>query len=134
MCRSFFQSAVSQECAFTFFEACTHSDDRTDDTSDSASDDSDHYGLQSDQQQDDVENLAIHRVVEQTGYNPICGNLVVVKHSIVDNLPARIKDAELYNVLAEDFPLIHGFIRRYILGDWECSDLPIRLPASAYGE
>ncbi|KAJ7066093.1 hypothetical protein C8F01DRAFT_1248141 [Mycena amicta] len=94
------------------------SPDTDDDTSDSSSDGSHHYGLESDEQQDDVENLATYRVVEQAGYNPIRGNLVVVKHSIVDNLPARIMDAELYNVLEEDFPLIHGLVCRYILGDW----------------
>ncbi|KAJ7067284.1 hypothetical protein C8F01DRAFT_1079414 [Mycena amicta] len=132
MCRSFFRSAVSvsDQCAFTIFEACNHRtspDNRPDDdTSDSDSDDgSHHYGLESDQQQDEVENLATYGVLEQFGYNPICGNLVVVKHSIVENLPAQIMDAELYDVLAEDFTLIHGLLRRYVLGDLDegCADL-----------
>ncbi|KAJ7056480.1 hypothetical protein C8F01DRAFT_1257747 [Mycena amicta] len=130
MCRSFFQSAVStsDRCAFTFFEACSHGtepDNRTDDDTSDSDSDGGHYGLLSDEQQDNVENLATYRVVEQFGYNPIHGNLVIVKHSIVGNLPAQIKDAKIYNVQAEDFPLISTLIHRYILGDRgeECADL-----------
>ncbi|KAJ7059351.1 hypothetical protein C8F01DRAFT_1085174 [Mycena amicta] len=143
MCRSLFRSAVSvlDQCAFTFFEACTHgtspNNRPADDTSDSDSDSSGHYGLESDQQQDDVENLAASRLTEEFGYTPICGNLIIVKHSLVESLPAQIMDADLYNVLAEDFSLISGLIRSRIALKstdmfWATTIVPIYSPPPTY--
>ncbi|KAJ7048938.1 hypothetical protein C8F01DRAFT_1266362 [Mycena amicta] len=122
MCRSFFASAVSpaDRCAFSFFVACNHQVE-TEQASDSDSDDSHSYGSDDppDPQNDDDENLATALLTEDVGYNPIQGNLVVVKHTVVDDLPARVMEADMLDVLVEDFPVLRGLVFRYIVGDWE---------------
>ncbi|KAJ7056327.1 hypothetical protein C8F01DRAFT_1257594 [Mycena amicta] len=118
LCRASFATAVSvaDGCAFTFLEACRHQVP-TEEGSDSDSDDSHRYGSddESDGQDDDAENLATALITEPVGYNPITGNFVVVKHTIVD----RVTEAQILDVLVDDFPLLHGLVLRSIVGDWE---------------
>ncbi|KAJ7053400.1 hypothetical protein C8F01DRAFT_1256370 [Mycena amicta] len=135
MCRRFFASAISVDdrCAFTFLEACSHNvETEAEDTGSTKSDDSHSYGSDdsSDEQDDDAENLATALITEDVGYNPIRGNLVVVKHTIVDNvLPRSLMEAEILDVLVEDFPVLRGLVLRSIVGDWEEASLQY-LPSS----
>ncbi|KAJ7059371.1 hypothetical protein C8F01DRAFT_1085190 [Mycena amicta] len=121
MCQALFASAVSvtDRCAFTFMTACSHQEDETEPATDSDSDDSHSYGSDDPPQlQDDTaENLATDLITADVGYNPIQGNLVVVKHTIVGNLPGHVADAEILDVLVEDFPILRGLVFRYIIGD-----------------
>ncbi|KAJ7048990.1 hypothetical protein C8F01DRAFT_1266131 [Mycena amicta] len=124
LCRALFASAVSvaDRCAFTFLEACHHQVPTEEEShSDSDSDDSHRYGSDdesSDSQDDDAENLATALITEDVGYNPIVGNLVIVKHTIVDH-PVSVMEAQILDVLVEDFPVLHGLVLRSIVGDWE---------------
>ncbi|KAJ7064154.1 hypothetical protein C8F01DRAFT_1081516 [Mycena amicta] len=110
----------ADRCAFSFFVACNHQVE-TEQASDSDSDNSHSYGSDDppDTQNDDDENLATALLTEDIGYNPIQGNLVIVKHTVVDDLPARVMEADMLDVLVEDFPVLHGLVFRYIVGDWE---------------
>ncbi|KAJ7064184.1 hypothetical protein C8F01DRAFT_1081550 [Mycena amicta] len=123
ICSRMFSSAVSTANghAFSFFEACPHGvEPPAADTSDDDSDSEGSHG--SIERADDLaENLATAVIMDEVGYNPINGNLIVVKHTIVesDDPAARVLDAQILDVLVEEFPLLLGLVHRSIAGDSE---------------
>ncbi|KAJ7051252.1 hypothetical protein C8F01DRAFT_1263277 [Mycena amicta] len=133
ICMVWLFSAVSESdpAAYTFFTACTHAPDAQDLGSELDSDEVNPDIAVEDRDPDVVPNgPAMHLVSDLPGCPILRGNLVVVKHSVVDGLPERVLDAELYDVDQEDFPLIHCLVRRHVSGEGDCS--PYRLRTMPY--
>ncbi|KAJ7072437.1 hypothetical protein C8F01DRAFT_1299013 [Mycena amicta] len=102
-------TAPGETHAFSIIKACNHTPDKN------------HGGSESDSSLDDDDNLnkniAISQVFDFSSHS-YRGNVAILKHSVVPDLPRRLMDVGLLDVHAEDFEFIYGLVRRFLVGDW----------------
>ncbi|KAJ7058850.1 hypothetical protein C8F01DRAFT_1255255 [Mycena amicta] len=129
ICALWLFSAVSEShpTAYTFFMPCRHAPDAQDLGTQPDSDDDNPDIAVEDRDPDVVPNAPVMYLVSDLPGCPILrGNLVVVKHSVVDGLPEHVLDAELYDVDREDFVLINRLVRRHLSAEGNCSPYVLR--------